>query len=60
MDLGESVLVKYLDETNAESAMVSPESFREEAGQIVQFKEGELELRLRPFALVRLDAEMNP
>jgi len=59
-DLGQSVQVKYLDETNAELAMVSPESFRAEAGQIVQLKEGELELRLRPYALARLDAEMNP
>jgi hypothetical protein len=59
-DLSQSVQVKYLDETNAESAMVSPESFRAEAGQVVQLKEGELELRLRPYALARLDAEMDP
>jgi len=59
-DLSQSVRVKYLDETNAELAMVSPESFRAEAGQIVQLKEAALELRLRPYALARLDAEMNP
>jgi hypothetical protein len=54
------VQVKYLDEINAELAMVSPESFRAEAGQIVQLKEGELELRLRPFALARIDSETKP
>jgi hypothetical protein len=59
-DLSQSVQVKYLDETNAELAMVSPESFRAEAGQVVQLKEAALELRLRPYALARLDAEMNP
>jgi hypothetical protein len=59
-DLSQSVQVKYLDETNAELAMVSPESFRAEMGQRAGTSRGELELRLRPYALARIDTEMNP
>jgi len=58
--LSQSVQVKYLDETNAENAMLWPESFRAEVGQLAQPREGELELRLRPFALARIDSETKP
>jgi hypothetical protein len=56
-NLGRSVRVRFLDETNAEQAMLSPEQFRAEMGEGAQTSQGELELRLRPFAIARIDSE---
>jgi hypothetical protein len=49
--------VRALDETNAEDAMVSPEAFRAQPGEMQQTTSGALELELLPHAIVRLDCE---
>jgi hypothetical protein len=49
--------VRYLDETNAEEAMRQPEKFRQRAGNATPSASGKIELRLRPFALARVDLE---
>jgi hypothetical protein len=56
-NLGRSVRVRFLDETNAEQAMLSPEQFRAEMGEWAQTSQDELELRLRPFGIARIDSE---
>jgi hypothetical protein len=48
--------VKHLDETNAESAMTSPEQFRREPGTTLRPSGPELELKLRPYAVARIDS----
>jgi hypothetical protein len=58
-NLGRSVRVRLLDETNAEQAMLSPEQFRAERGEWAQTSQDELELRLRPFAIARIDSEQK-
>jgi hypothetical protein len=55
-NLGAQVRVKHLDETNAETAMQSPESFRAELGSLIQSPGGSIELLLRPYALARIDS----
>ena len=47
--------VRYLDETNAESAMAAPAEFRATAGDLLTATAGKLELTLRPFALACID-----
>ncbi len=54
-NLGDQVRVRLLDETNGESAMQSPELFRQEQGDLRPTSGGTLELSLRPYAVVRLD-----
>ncbi|HBY63213.1 MAG TPA: hypothetical protein DEH78_25610 [Solibacterales bacterium] len=50
-NLAPSMLVKHLNDTNAERAMREPEQFRAEGGAPI--RDGRLELR--PFALARLE-----
>ena len=56
-NLTETVRVRYLDETNAQTAMASPEAFRSETGEIVQTTHGTLELNLPPYAIARIDGD---
>ena len=58
-NLARSVRVRFLDETNAEQAMLSPEQFRAEMGEWAQTSQDELELRLRPFGIARIDSEQK-
>jgi D-apionolactonase len=54
--LGRSVRVKSLDETTAEEAAESPESFRASRGTLTHTEGGWIEVRLRPYAVVRIDS----
>ncbi len=54
-NLTETVRVRHLNETNAQAAMVSPEAFREETGELVEDAENTLELNLLPYAVVQID-----
>jgi hypothetical protein len=54
-DLGQTLSVRRLDETNAEDAMQLPESFRSQAGERAETAAGVLELDLLPYAVVRID-----
>jgi hypothetical protein len=54
-NLGDSLVLKSLDETNVEVAMTSPESFRKEPGREVEITRQHVEIELRPFAIVRID-----
>jgi len=49
--------IRYLDETNAEQAMMAPEAFRSRLGEQVEARSGKVELNLRPFALACVDIE---
>ena len=51
-----TVRVRRLDETNAQAAMVSPEAFREETGELVGDAEDTLELNLLPYAVAQIDS----
>ena len=55
--LGTRVLVRLLDETNAEAAMRDPETFRAQRGEEQAAEDGTLELALRPYAVVRIDSD---
>jgi hypothetical protein len=55
--LGTRVLVRLLDETNAEAAMRDPETFRAQPGEEQAAEDGMLELALRPYAVVRIDSD---
>ncbi|MGD0129053.1 MAG: hypothetical protein ABSF46_27295 [Terriglobia bacterium] len=55
-ELGKAVRVKYLDETTALQAMVSPESFRADPGTLTQIEKDWIEILLRPYAIVRIDS----
>jgi len=48
-------MIRYLDETNAERAMSSPEAFREHRGEPTSSVAGTIELHLLPYALARVD-----
>ena len=54
-NLTETVRVRRLDETNAQTAMTSPETFREKRGELLQTANGTLELNLPPHAVARID-----
>ncbi|NJN97789.1 MAG: hypothetical protein HC875_28775, partial [Anaerolineales bacterium] len=54
-NLGRQVRVRTMDETNAAEAMQNPEAFRAQAGELAQTSGGSLALRLRPFAIARLE-----
>jgi len=54
-NLSERVRVRHLNETNAEEAMVSPEAFRSQAGELLQTSAGTLDLDLLPYAVARID-----
>jgi hypothetical protein len=49
--------VRYLDETNAQEAIRRPEEFRKRTGETQQSVSGKIELKLLPFALVRVDID---
>jgi D-apionolactonase len=53
--VGEQVAVRDLDETNVEKACTVPETFRALTGVTKHTSEGQLEVSLRPFAVVRID-----
>ena len=50
-----AVRVRHLNETNAQTAMASPEVFRGETGELVQTTNGTLELNLLPYAIAQID-----
>ena len=54
-NLPENVRVRRLDETNAQAAMTSPETFRAETGELTQTVDGVVELNLLPYAIARID-----
>ena len=54
-NLPEHVQVRRLDETNAEEAMLAPEVFRAQEGELLETSAGELELTLLPYAIARID-----
>ncbi len=54
-NLAGSVRVRHLDETNAQAAMTSPDTFRAENGAPVQTVDGALELNLLPYAITQVD-----
>jgi len=47
--------VRYLDETNAEAAMLSPEDFSAQPGELVGSVASKIELNLLPYAYARVD-----
>ncbi len=55
-DVGRRVVLKMLDESNAERAMTAPEEYRAEAGKPIEVTGHWLELSLPPYAVARLDA----
>ena len=59
-ELTKYVRVKHLNETNAEQAMRSPESFRKDQGLLLQTSGNQIELCLLPYALVRIDPAQHP
>jgi len=48
--------VRRLDETNAEAAMRSPETFHTQAGEMMPTIKGAIELVLLPYGLVQIEA----
>jgi len=55
-DLPDQVTVKVLDETTAWNAMVQPEEYRRREGLWQSTSGGELTVKLRPYAIVRIDS----
>ena len=53
---GPLLRLRRLDEGNAEQAMLAPEVFRAQAGEVLASKDGSLRLSLPPYALARLDS----
>jgi hypothetical protein len=47
--------VRYLDETTAEEAIRRPEEFRKRPGEGTQSVSGKIELKMQPYAVVRVD-----
>ena len=56
-NLPENVRVRRLDETNAQAAMTSPETFRAETGELTQTVDGVVELNLLPYAIAQIDSD---
>ena len=56
-DLAETARVRRLDETNAQYAMASPETFQAETSELLQTTNGTLELNLLPYALIHIDSD---
>ena len=55
-NLAGTVRVRHLNETNAQTAMASPDLFREERGELLQTTNGTLELNLLPYAVAQIDS----
>lgn len=53
--LGKAWALRILDETNAESAIASPEAFRKQRGETLETRDGQFEIHLRPYAVARMD-----
>lgn len=53
--LDATVWLRYLDESNAEEAMLSPEAFREQPPMLAAASGGTLVLNLLPYAVARVD-----
>jgi hypothetical protein len=49
--------IRYLDETNAEEGMRSPETFRKRAEIGTDSVAGKVEVKLLPYALARIDLD---
>jgi len=58
--LGPEAHVRCLDETNAEEAMLAPESFRRQPGTTYTTRAGALELELLPYAIARIECQPSP
>jgi hypothetical protein len=56
-NLPKQVRVKILDENNVLEAMLSPGNYRQQPGQATWTDDGCMELRLRPYSIVRIDRE---
>ena len=54
-NLTETVRVRYLHETHVQTAMESPEAFREKEGELVQTTSSTLELNLLPYTIAQID-----
>ena len=52
---GRAARVRTLDERNAEAAMRDPESFRAQAGELLDTPDGSITLELLPYAIARID-----
>ena len=50
-----TVRVRHLNETNVQTAMESPEVFRQETGELAQTTNGTLGLDLLPYAIAQID-----
>lgn len=57
-DVARQARVRFLDETCAEEAMLSPETFHSRSGQPVPAPLGILELDLLPYAIATIDTEV--
>ena len=55
-NLSKQVQARHLDETNVETAMVSPEDFRMQIDDQQYPENGVLHLRLLPYAIIRIDS----
>jgi hypothetical protein len=55
-NLPPQVRIRLLDETNVVAAMQSPEEFRQQMGDVRHSTAGKLQLQLRPYAVIRIDA----
>ena len=55
---GKPFRVRSLDETNAEAAMTSPESFRQHWQEATATGAKGIEVRMRPFAVVAIEQEL--
>lgn len=53
--LAPEVRLRILDETNAETAMHSPEVFRSQTGELRPTRMGILDVKLLPYAIARID-----
>ena len=54
-NLAGAVRVRHLNESNAQTAMASPETFRAGTGELVQATNGTLEIDLLPYAVAQID-----
>jgi len=54
-NLDENVRLRYLDETNAEEAMLAPETFRGREGELMRTRHGALQISLLPYSMARID-----
>jgi hypothetical protein len=55
--LGGSVRVKRMDLSNAENAMVNPEAYREERGDLHEVADGGIDIDLPSYGVARIDRE---